>query len=77
MPATLLTLVYTAICAFIAASAYNMVMLNARRQQHCGDRTGLIMTHPELLDEHGFLTKEQLLTVRFSEFGNDSRPSFS
>lgn len=77
MPTTLLTLVYTAICAIIAASAYNMVMLNARRQQHCGDRTGLITTHPELLDEHGFLTKEQLLTVRFSEFGNDSRPSFS
>ena len=77
MPTTILTLVYTVVCAFVAASAYNMVMLNTRRQKYRGDRTGLITTHPELLDEHGFITKEQLLTVRFSEFGDDSRPSYS
>ena len=76
MPITVLTLVYTAICAVIALSVCNMVM-HARKQQHCGDRTGLITTHPELLDEHGFITKEQLLTVRFSEIGDDSLSSYS
>ena len=42
MPTTILTLVYTVVCAFVAASTYNMVMLNARRQQHRGDRTAVI-----------------------------------
>ena len=76
MPITVLTLVYPAICAIIALSVCNMVM-HARKQQNCGDRTGLITTHPELLDEHGFITKEQLLTVRFSEIGDDSLSSYS
>ncbi len=30
------------------------------------DRTGLITIHPELLDQDGRLTEEELLTVRFS-----------
>jgi hypothetical protein len=30
------------------------------------DRTGQITVHPELLDQEGRLTEEELLTVRFS-----------
>ncbi len=31
------------------------------------DRTGLVTVHPELLNENGFITDEDLLTVRFSK----------
>ena len=31
------------------------------------DRTGLITVHPELLNENGSITDEDLLTVRFSK----------
>ncbi len=31
------------------------------------DRTGRITIHPELLDQEGRITEEELLTVRFSE----------
>ena len=35
------------------------------------DRTGLITVHPELLNQEGKITDEDLLTVRFS---NDIEP---
>ena len=31
------------------------------------DRTGLITIHPELLNKDGYITDEDLLTVRFSK----------
>ncbi len=31
------------------------------------DRTGRVTVHPELLDQDGRITEEELLTVRFSE----------
>ena len=31
------------------------------------DRTGRLTIHPELLDQEGRITNEELLTVRFSE----------
>ena len=31
------------------------------------DRTGLVTVHPELLNENGYITDEDLLTVRFSK----------
>ena len=31
------------------------------------DRTGLVTVHPELLNENGCITDEDLLTVRFSK----------
>ncbi len=37
-----------------------------------GDRTGRLTIHPELLDDDGQLTREDLLTVRFS---GDQDPS--
>lgn len=39
-----------------------------------GDRTGRVTVHPELLDADGQLTREDLLTVRFS--GDNERPAF-
>ena len=36
------------------------------------DRTGKVTVHPELLDQDGRLTEEDLLTVRFS---GDQEPS--
>jgi hypothetical protein len=39
-----------------------------------GDRTGRITVHPELLDAEGQLTREDLLTVRFS--GDNEQPVF-
>jgi hypothetical protein len=37
----------------------------SRRQ----DRTGLLTTHPELLDQNGDITSEDLLVVKFPELG--------
>jgi hypothetical protein len=39
------------------------------------DRTGQLTVHPELLDADGQLTREDLLTVRFS--GDNERPASS
>jgi hypothetical protein len=38
-----------------------------------GDRTGRPTIHPELLDAEGRITKENLLTVRFSDQANDQQ----
>ena len=38
------------------------------------DRTGLLTTHPELLDQNGDFISEELLVVRFPELG-ESEPS--
>ena len=45
--------------------------LNDERANGDDDRTGRITVHPELLDQDGRLTDEDLLTVRFSN-GDDS-----
>lgn len=37
---------------------------------HEGDRTGRLTIHPELLDDQGQLTQEDLLTVRFGSEGD-------
>ncbi len=38
-----------------------------REPKGAEDRTGRLTVHPELLDENGQITNEELLTVRFSE----------
>lgn len=38
-----------------------------------GDRTGRLTIHPELLDADGQLTRDDLLTVRFS--GDNEQPA--
>jgi len=37
-----------------------------KRSNSKGDRTGRLTIHPELLDQDGRITDEELLTVRFS-----------
>ena len=37
----------------------------SKRKSH--DRTGLVTIHPELLNKDGYITDEDLLTVRFSK----------
>ena len=39
---------------------------DASQPKSQGDRTGKITIHPELLDQEGRITDEELLTVRFS-----------
>ncbi|MEB3353549.1 MAG: DUF2973 domain-containing protein [Cyanobacteriota bacterium] len=39
-----------------------------------GDRTGRVTIHPELLDEEGQLTHEDLLTVRFGADPDPRQP---
>ena len=40
---------------------------NSFSQKRRDDRTGLVTVHPELLNEDGCITDEDLLTVRFSK----------
>ncbi len=39
-----------------------------------GDRTGQVTVHPELLDQDGRITEEDLLTVRFSSDDDSAGP---
>ena len=40
---------------------------NSFSKKRSDDRTGLVTVHPELLNEDGCITDEDLLTVRFSK----------
>ena len=40
---------------------------NSLLKKRSDDRTGLVTVHPELLNEDGCITDEDLLTVRFSK----------
>ena len=70
----LFPIVFVALFVFLLAQAFRMMTLGfnkhgaaslSRRQ----DRTGLITTHPELLDQNGDITSEDLLVVKFPELG--------
>ena len=72
MSTALLPLAYTVACTFVLLSAFRGMALALRRQSRTGDRTGLKTTHPELIDENGFITQEELLVVHFG--GLDGNP---
>jgi len=40
---------------------------NSFSKKNSEDRTGLVTVHPELLNKDGYITDEDLLTVRFSK----------
>ena len=40
---------------------------NSFSNRKSDDRTGLVTIHPELLNKDGYITDEDLLTVRFSK----------
>ena len=48
-------------------SARKSQIQNSFSQKKCPDRTGLVTIHPELLNKDGYITDEDLLTVRFSK----------
>ena len=67
MISTLFPLVYGSIFVFLLVQAFRMMRLssgsaNTKRRT---DRTGLRTTHPELLNDNGDITNEDLLVVRF------------
>ena len=72
MMTAVLPIAYTVACAFVLMSAFRGMALAFKRQSRTGDRTGLKTTHPELLDENGFITQEELLVVHFG--GLDGNP---
>ena len=70
----LFPIVFAALFVFLLVQAFRMMTLGfnmsgasslSRRQ----DRTGLLTTHPELLDRNGDITSEDLLVVKFPELG--------
>ena len=48
-------------------SAQSSKTQNSFSKKRRDDRTGLVTVHPELLNEDGCITDEDLLTVRFSK----------
>ena len=72
MTSALLPIAYTVSCAFVFLSAFRCLNFGLRARSRSGDRTGLKTTHPELLDENGLITREQLLVVHFGELDGNA-----
>lgn len=53
--------------------AFRVMAQGFRAVPRPGDRTGRVTVHPELLDADGQITREDLLTVRFS--GDNEQPA--
>ena len=73
MISALFPLVYISACLVVLVKAFRLMKLAfqgnnapAKRQQQ-KDRTGLVTTHPEILDDTGRMITEDLMAVRFSE----------
>ena len=69
MIAGLFPLIFVAIMVFLLLKAFQLmatVAFNGSTQGNT-DRTGLKTTHPELLDENGEITTEELWAVRFGD----------
>ena len=59
---------YAAVFICLLLQAFRMMRLSSATSTEApSDRTGLKTVHPELLDENGVLTNEELWAVRFSE----------
>ena len=66
--AGLFPLAYAAVLTCLLLQAFRMMRpSSASKASGPSDRTGLKTTHPELLDENGVLTDEELWAVRFSD----------
>ena len=63
----LFPLAYAAVATCLLLQAFRMMRLSSASPATApGDRTGLKTVHPELLDENGVMTDEELWAVRFS-----------
>ena len=68
--AGLFPLAYAAVLTCLLLQAFRMMRTSpASEASASNDRTGLKTTHPELLDENGEVTSEELWAVRFSDEG--------
>ena len=64
----LFPLAYAAVFMCLLLQAFRMMRLSSASTVSApSDRTGLKTIHPELLDENGVMTNEELWAVRFSE----------
>ncbi len=59
-------LAYAAVATCLLLQAFRMMRLSTSAVKAPTDRTGLKTVHPELLDENGVMTDEELWAVRFS-----------
>ena len=67
---SLLPVVYVAVFTYLLLHAFRMLRPSfASKASAPKDRTGLRTTHPELLNENGEVTQEELWAVRFSDEG--------
>ena len=63
----LFPLAYVAVATCLLLQAFRMMRLSSASPAKAPvDRTGLRTVHPELLDENGVMTDEELWAVRFS-----------
>ena len=69
MVASFFSVVYVAVFTYLLLQAFMMRPSFASEACALNDRTGLMTTHPELLDENGEMTQEELWAVRFSDEG--------
>ena len=66
----LFPLAYAAVLPCLLLQAFRMMRPSSASKASASiDRTGLKTTHPELLDENGDVTNEELWAVRFSDEG--------
>ena len=64
----LFSLAYAAVLACLLLQAFRMMRLSSASTANAkSNRTGLKTVHPELLDENGLVTTEELWSVRFSD----------
>ena len=69
------TFVYFFVQAFrVMSLSFNTESIYMSSLSKRRDRTGLLTTHPELIDQHGDFISEELLVVRFPELG-ESEPT--
>ena len=78
----LFPIVFTAAFVFLLVQAFRIMTFGfstngSRSISKRHDRTGLLTTHPELLDKNGDITSEDLLVVKFLELGESEAASRS
>ena len=74
MLTALFPVVFAGIFVFLLVQAFRMMSVGFKSNGSSWsstrqDRTGLLTTHPELLDQNGQITSEDLLVVKFPELG--------
>ena len=78
MPSVIGSIVYASILVVLLIQALRLMRLGAQslsaKQASPADRTGIQTIHPELLDEQGNLTSEDLWAVRLTDPAGTATP---